>query len=80
MDTNLTSIRIPSDVYEKIEALADRHSYWKKSTIINGLLAAVLYNFKDEEIYDMIREWAWNRNEVDCKFEIIPEICPPKRK
>ena len=79
MDTKLTSIRIPSDVYEKIEALEKRHTYWKKSAIINGLLAAVVFNFKDEELYDMIREWAWNRNEVDCKFEIKSELCPKKR-
>jgi len=78
--TKLTSIRLESDVYDKIEELAKVHSYWKKSNVINSLLAAVLFNFDSREIYDMLRTYNWNRNRVDCKFEITKDLCDKKRK
>lgn len=78
--TKLTSIRLELDVCEKVEELAKQHSYWKKSTIINSLLAAVLFNFDSKAIYDMLRTYNWDRNRVDCKFEITQDLCDRKRK
>lgn len=77
--TKLTSIRLELDVCDKIEELAKQHDYWKKSSIINSLLAAVLFNFDSREIYDMLRTYNWNRNRVDCKFEITKDLCNRKR-
>ena len=70
----MTSIRIDNDTYDKIEALTKRHSYFKRSTVINFLLRAVLENFTDKEIYDMLCYWRHKNNVVFAKFEIMDEL------
>lgn len=77
-ETKLTSIRIPVDVLQKIEKIVKDHRYWKRSEVINNLLAAVVCNFNDGQIYDMLRSWDWRNNVVKAEFEITKELKAPK--
>lgn len=80
MKTNakLTSIRLDAVVVDAVEKLVKKHSYWKKSQIINALLEAVFLNFTEGQIYDMMRTYNWDRREVQTAFEIMDEMCNSK--
>lgn len=67
----LVSCRIDPETLEKIEKQVKRHYYWKRNTIINGILTAVMDNFTDQQVYDMIRYWRQGHNEVKAEFEIV---------
>lgn len=67
----LVSCRIDPETLEKIERQAKKHYYWKRNTIINGILTAVMDNFTDQQVYDMIRYWRQGQNEVKANFEIV---------
>ena len=72
----LISVRIDPETLKKIDLLVDKHTYWKRNTIINAILTSVVDNFQDPDIYDMLR---WNRihkDEVSCKFGIIKKPLP----
>lgn len=77
-ETKLTSIRIPVDVLQKIDRIVKDHRYWKRSEVINTLLLAVMSNFNDGQIYDMLRQWDWRQNVVKAEFEITKELKTPK--
>lgn len=78
-EKKLTSIRFDVDVLEKIERFTADHRYWKRSDVINLVLRAVFENFGTGEIYDMVREWAWNNKKVNAKFEITDEPRPKEQ-
>ena len=67
----LVSCRIDPETLEKIEKQVKRNYYWKRNTIINGILTAVMDNFTDQQVYDMIRYWRKGQNEVKANFEIV---------
>lgn len=67
----LVSCRIDPETLEKIESQVKKHYYWKRNTIINGILTAVMDNFTDQQVYDMIRYWRKGQNEVKANFEIV---------
>lgn len=67
----LVSCRIDPETLEKIEKQVKKHYYWKRNTIINGILTAVMDNFTDQQVYDMIRYWRKGPNEVKANFEIV---------
>lgn len=77
-ETKLTSIRLRKDVLQKIENISDIHRYWKRSEVINNLLLAVVCNFNDGQIYNMLRRWDWRNNVVKAEFEITKELKAPK--
>lgn len=78
-EKKLTSIRFDVDVLEKIERFVVDHRYWKRSDVINLVLRAVFENFTTSEIYDMVREWSWNKKKVNAKFEITDEPRPKEQ-
>lgn len=75
----LTSIRFDVPVLEAAQKFTAEHRYWKKSDVINALLAAVFENFSPTEIYDMVRKWSWERKKVETKFEITDEPRPKEQ-
>ena len=77
-ETKLTSIRIRTDVLQKIDKITADHNYWKRSEVINNLLLAVVSNFNDGQIYNMLRRWDWQQNVVKAEFEITKELKAPK--
>ena len=74
IETKLTSIRLRKDVLQKIETISKGHRYWKRSEVINNLLAAVVFNFNDGQIYNMLQSWNWRNNVVKAEFEITKEL------
>lgn len=78
-EKKLTSIRFDVPVLEAAEKFVANHRYWKKSDVINSLLAAVFENFTPGEIYDMVRKWSWEKKKVNAKFEITDEPRPKKQ-
>lgn len=67
----LVSCRIDPETLEKIEAQVKKHYYWKRNTIINGILTAVMDNFTDQQVYDMVRYYPKGQDEVKANFEIV---------
>ena len=51
----LISARIEPETLERIDAWLAQHRYWKRNTVINGVLTAVFNTFSKKEIYDMCR-------------------------
>ena len=78
--TKLVSVRIETETYNKIEKIVERERYYKRSDVINNLLKAVLDNFDDGQIHDMMNRWNWDRNIVNTQFEITKELKPYERK
>lgn len=67
------SIRLEPEIIRAAEKAIAGRSYWKRSDFINKVLMAVIYNFDDEQIYDMIRWSPWNKKKVECKFKEMDE-------
>lgn len=78
--TKLVSVRLETETYDKIEKIVERESYYKRSDVINNLLKAVLDNFDDGQIHDMMYRWKWDRNVVNTQFEVTKELKPYERK
>ena len=78
--TKLVSVRLETETYEKIEKIVARETYYKRSDVINNLLKAVLDNFDDGQIHDMMYRWKWDRNVVNTQFEVTKELKPYERK
>lgn len=78
--TKLVSVRLETETYDKIEKIVERETYYKRSDVINNLLKAVLDNFDDGQIHDMMNRWKWDRNVVNTQFEVTKELKPYERK
>lgn len=51
----LLSVRLDPTTLENIEKFTSKHTYWKRNTVISGVLDAVFDNFSPSDIYDMAR-------------------------
>ena len=51
----LLSVRIDPTTLAKVEQFTSKHYYWKRNTVISGVLDAVFDNFSPSDIYDMVR-------------------------
>lgn len=51
----LISARVDPATLAKIDQFLTRHGYWKRNTVITRILDAVMDNFTDSDIYDMLR-------------------------
>lgn len=51
----LLSVRLDPTTVMNIEKFAEMHYYWKRNTVIDGVLNAVFDNFDEKAIYDMVR-------------------------
>lgn len=78
--TKLVSVRLETETYDKIEKIVARETYYKRSDVINNLLKAVLDNFDDGQIHDMMHRWKWMENVVNTQFEVTKELKPYERK
>ncbi len=70
------SIRLEPEILIAAEKAIERRGYWKRSDFINRILLAVIYNFNDQQIYDMMRWSPWNKKRVICGFEETDEELP----
>lgn len=67
----LVSCRIDPETLKKIEAFSEKHYYWKRNSVINGILTAVMDCFTDQQVYDMVRYWRQGHDETKAEFEIV---------
>ena len=51
----LISVRIDPETLRKIDDFCKRHYYWKRNTVINGLLTAVVDAMDNDTLYEMVR-------------------------
>lgn len=51
----LISCRIDPETLRLIDTWASKYRYWKRNTVINGILTAVVDTFTPSDIYDMVR-------------------------
>lgn len=70
----LMSVRIDPDTRAKIEIFTARHAYWKRNTVINNLLTTIFKDFKDRQIYDMVRRNNFKDQNVQCEYEITDYV------
>lgn len=76
----LISVRLDEDLIRKLDEIAQRHTYWKRSDIIRNILIAVLAEMSAGDIYNMIRYHYFKKNVVNAKFEITDELKPYEKK
>ena len=51
------SIKIDPETLEKIDKIVSKGRYWKRNTIINGILTALLIEADERDIYKLIKYW-----------------------
>ena len=51
------SVKIDPETLEKIDVIASEGRYWKRNTIINGILTALLIEADKRDIYKLIKYW-----------------------
>lgn len=66
----LISARIDPETLEKIEAFRTKYKYWKRNYIIDNILYAVLKDFDEKDIYDMVRRSRWTTRNILAKYEL----------
>lgn len=49
------SVRIDPVTLQKVDDFCEKHYYWKRNTVINSLLGAVVDAMDDKTLYDMVR-------------------------
>ena len=76
----LVSVRMDDDLIRKLDEVAQKHTYWKRSDIIRNVLIAVFAEMSAGDIYNMIRYAWYKKNVVDAKFEITDELKPYEKK
>lgn len=67
----LVSTRLDPETLRKIDLFLQKYEYWKRNSVINGILTAVMDCFTDQQIYDMVRYWRKGQDETKAEFEII---------
>lgn len=76
----LISVRMDDDLIKKLDEVAQKHTYWKRSDIIRNVLIAVFAEMSAADLYNMIRYHYYKKNVVDAKFEITDELKPYEKK
>lgn len=74
------SVRLDDDLIEKLDEVAQRHAYWKRSDVIRNILIAVFAEMSKVDLYNMIRYNFYKKNVVNAKFEITDELKPYEKK
>lgn len=69
-ELKLISARVDKETLAKIDAFVAKHTYWKRNTVINMILWAVMNDFDDRDIYDMVRRNHFRQQPVHCGYTI----------
>lgn len=68
-DTKLISARVDKETLAKIDKFCTAHPYWRRNLMINRILMAVMADFDEAAIYDMVRRRTDSSVSVDAKYE-----------
>lgn len=63
------SIRLGSEEIKRLDALSQKHFYWRRSGIIRGILLAVFKVLSNHQIYDLIR-YGFDASDIEVTFTI----------
>ena len=63
------SIRLGEREISRLDRLAVKHFYWKRSGIIRGILLGVLRALSDSEIYDLVR-YGYDASNIEVTITI----------
>lgn len=64
------SVRIDPDTLAKIDEFAHEHYYWKRNTVINGVLEAVFRYFDKKALFDMVHAGRYGKLEIEATFKV----------
>lgn len=67
----LLSVRIDPETIEKIDVFTKKHYYWKRNTVINRILTAVMNDFNDGQVYDMVRKNLTVKQDVIREYKLL---------
>lgn len=80
VNKQLISIRLDAEVVKKIDELKERHSYWKRTTIINNLLLILLKCAADDVLWQMLEKcYSYEKGYV-IRFEVDKEKISDRSK
>ena len=66
----LLSVRIDPDTVEKIDQFVRNRRYWKRNTVVNAILTAVMNDFREDAVYDMVRRSFHSKQNVVAEYKI----------
>ena len=69
-ELKLISARLDKETLAKIDVFVSKHTYWKRNTVINMILWAVMNDFDERDIYDMVRRNHFRQQPVHCGYTI----------
>ena len=69
-ELKLISARLDKETLAKIDEFVRKHTYWKRNTVINMILWAVMNDFDERDVYDMVRRNHFRQQPVHCGYTI----------
>lgn len=75
----LISVRLDPDDLEALSKFCQRHYYWKRNAVICGIISAVMRDFTEKQIYDMVRRNRFGSEIVTAEYRIEQVPAPEKR-
>lgn len=80
VNKQLISIRLDAEVLEKIDELHKRHSYWKRSAIINHLLSVLLRCATGGVLWRMMETYYSFEKGYEVRFEMNKDKISERNK
>lgn len=74
----LISVRLDPDDLEALSKFCQRHYYWKRNAVICGIISAVMRDFTEKQIYDMVRRNRFGAEIVTAEYRIEQVPAPQK--
>jgi len=74
----LVSVRLNPDDLDALIKFCSRHTYWKRNTVICGIISAVMRDFNERQIYDMVRRNRFGTEIVTAEYRIEQVKAPVK--
>lgn len=75
----LISVRLDPDDLEALSKFCQQHYYWKRNAVICGIISAVMRDFSEKQIYDMVRRNRFGAEIVTAEYR-IEQVPAPKEK
>lgn len=78
----LISVRLDPDDLEALSKFCQQHYYWKRNAVICGIISAVMRDFSEKQVYDMVRRNRFGAEKVTAEYRIeqVPAPESPQSK
>lgn len=74
----LISVRLDPNDLEALKKFCERHYYWKRNAVICSIISAVMRDFDERQIYDMVRRNRFGLEKVTAEYRIEQVPAPQK--